>query len=129
MQKKLHIEIIPEFEFPGHCLAAITAYPEYSCTGGPFKLRQFFGYEIECFCVGKDKTFDLFEDVLTEVSALFPSQYIHIGGDECTKKRWSECPDCKKRTRRLKLSKLKEHSVEKFVADSLGKKSLDGMKF
>lgn len=87
------INIIPEIEMPGHSLAALAAYPEYSCLGYVKEVgRGWGGYE-DVFCV-KDSTFAFLEDVLTEVMELFPSKYIHIGGDECPKDRWSKCPNC-----------------------------------
>ncbi|MBK7967124.1 MAG: beta-N-acetylhexosaminidase [Bacteroidetes bacterium] len=87
------ITVIPEIEMPGHSLAALAAYPEYSCLGYVKEVgRGWGGYE-DVFCV-KDSTFTFLEDVLTEVMELFPSKYIHIGGDECPKERWSKCPNC-----------------------------------
>ena len=89
-----NIEIIPEIEMPGHALAALSAYPELSCTGGPFKPRTIWGVEDDVFCVGNEATYTFFCNVLDEVCALFPSKYVHIGGDECPKVRWHECPKC-----------------------------------
>ena len=92
------IDVIPEIEMPGHALAALVSHPELSCTGGPFaQPRIIWGVEPDVFCPGKEATFAFLEDVLTEVFALFPSEYIHVGGDECPKVRWKECPDCQKR--------------------------------
>lgn len=136
------IEVIPEIELPGHAKAALVSHPELSCTGGPFdQPRIIWGVEEDVYCAGKEATFEFIEDVLTEVAAIFPSQYIHIGGDECPKDRWSKCPDCQARIKALGLDKLalkadengRKHSpeemlqsytitrVEKF-ANSLGKK-------
>jgi len=89
-----HIEVIPEIEMPGHGMAALTAYPEYSCTGGPFKVRTIWGVENDVYCAGNDATYTFLSDILDEVCALFPSKYIHIGGDECPKDRWKNCPKC-----------------------------------
>ncbi|WP_423735972.1 family 20 glycosylhydrolase [Chitinophaga caseinilytica] len=91
------IEVIPEIEMPGHAQAALTAYPHLGCTGGPYQTATFWGVFDDVFCAGKDSTFLFLEDVLEEVLPLFPSQYIHIGGDECPKTRWNACPACKKR--------------------------------
>ena len=95
--KARHVTIIPEIEMPGHSVAALAAYPELSCTGGPFVVRTKWGVSEDVYCAGKEATFEFIENVLTEVLELFPSEYIHIGGDEAPKKRWNECPDCKKR--------------------------------
>jgi hexosaminidase len=88
-----HITVIPEIEMPGHSLAALAAYPEYSCLGYVKEVGRGWGGYDDVFCV-KDSTFAFLEDVLTEVMELFPSEYIHIGGDECPKERWSKCPKC-----------------------------------
>lgn len=98
------IEVIPEIEMPGHALAALVSHPELSCTGGPFaQPRIIWGVEPDVFCPGKDTTFAFLENVLTEVFELFPSEYIHIGGDECPKVRWKVCPDCQARIKALGL--------------------------
>ncbi|MEN5087233.1 glycoside hydrolase family 20 protein [Sphingobacterium faecium] len=91
--KKLHIEVIPEIEMPGHALAALAAYPELSCTGGPFKVGTSWGVMDDIYCP-KEETFSLLEDVIDEVVTLFPSHYIHIGGDEAPKTRWKACAHC-----------------------------------
>ena len=92
-----HITVIPEIEMPGHALAALAAYPELGCTGGPYEVAQEWGIFEDVFCAGNDKNFEFLEDILSEVTELFPSQYIHIGGDECPKTRWKECPKCQAR--------------------------------
>ncbi|WP_140937758.1 glycoside hydrolase family 20 protein [Sphingobacterium lumbrici] len=89
----LHIEVIPEIEMPGHAQAVLAAYPELSCTGGPFEVGTTWGVMDDIFCP-KDETFALLEDVIDEVITLFPSKYIHIGGDEAPKTRWKSCPHC-----------------------------------
>jgi hexosaminidase len=91
------ITVIPEIELPGHAQAALTAYPELGCTGGPYEVATEWGVFKEVFCAGNDKAFEFLEDVLLEVMDIFPSEYIHIGGDECPKERWNECPKCEKR--------------------------------
>lgn len=122
-----HITIVPEIEMPGHAIAALTAYPQYSCTGGPFEVRTVWGVSEDVFCAGKDETFTFLEDILSEVIDLFPGKYIHIGGDECPKKRWKECPDCQRRIKTEKLKNAYElqsyfiKRIEKFVS-SKGKK-------
>jgi hexosaminidase len=92
--KDRHISIVPEIEMPGHALAALAAYPELSCTGGPFKTEQAWGIFEDVFCAGNEQTYHFLEDVLTEVASLFPGQVIHIGGDEVPKTRWKACPKC-----------------------------------
>lgn len=105
--KERHVTIIPEIEMPGHTLAVLAAYPELACgdNPGPFKVAQQWGIYEDVFCAGKEETFRFLEDVLTEVMDLFPSKYIHIGGDECPKDRWKTCPYCQKR---IKDNKLKD---------------------
>ncbi|MEN5059122.1 family 20 glycosylhydrolase, partial [Sphingobacterium kitahiroshimense] len=90
---KLQIEIIPEIEMPGHAQAALAAYPELSCTGGPFQVGTTWGVMDDIYCP-KEETFALLEDVIDEVVTLFPSHYIHIGGDEAPKTRWKTCAHC-----------------------------------
>lgn len=88
------VTIVPEIEMPGHAMAALAAYPEYGCTGGPYKVRTTWGVEEHLLCAGNDSVFQFIEDVLTELTAVFPSEYIHIGGDECPTNIWHECPKC-----------------------------------
>src|SRR5699024_8385455 len=92
-----YVTIIPEIEMPGHATAALVAYPELSCTGGPFTIPEHWGIQKEIFCAGNELTFVFLEGVLTEVIDLFPSPIIHIGGDEAPKDRWEVCPKCQKR--------------------------------
>ncbi len=125
-----NVTIVPEIEMPGHTLAVLACYPELSCTGGPFEIHPFFkgpNVHEDIFCVGNEKTFDFIENVLSEVFEMFPSEYIHIGGDEAPKARWEACQKCQAR---LKEDGLKdEHElqswfikrIEKFVSAN-GKK-------
>ncbi|MGL5014231.1 MAG: family 20 glycosylhydrolase [Bacteroidales bacterium] len=107
------IDVIPEIELPGHALAALIAYPEYSCTGGPFEQpRIIWGVEEDVYCVGNKETFVFLENIITEVANLFPSEYFHIGGDECPKVRWRECPKCQSLAKDLNLKVKDGHSVE-----------------
>ena len=94
-----HVTVVPEIEMPGHFLAALAAYPEFSCTGGPFEVRTRWGVEADILCAGNDRTFGLVEDILAEVTELFPSRFIHIGGDEAPRDRWKVCPKCQARIR------------------------------
>lgn len=95
--KSRYVTVIPEIEMPGHSTAALASYPELSCTGGPFQVGAVWGVFEDVYCAGNDRTFEFLEDVLTEVIDLFPSKYIHIGGDECPKSRWQKCPKCQAR--------------------------------
>lgn len=92
-----NITVVPEIELPGHAMAALAAYPERSCAGGAFQVPSTWGIFEDVFCAGKEATFTLLEDVLTEVASLFPGPYVHIGGDECPTTRWSSCADCRRR--------------------------------
>lgn len=92
-----YITIIPEIELPGHAQAALASYPQLGCTGGPYEVWSRWGISPEVFCAGKETTFQFLTDVLDEVCSLFPSTYIHIGGDECPKDRWNNCPHCQQR--------------------------------
>ncbi len=95
--KDRYITIVPEIEMPGHCSASLTAYPENSCTGGPFEVPITWGVFKDVYCAGKESTFKFLENILDEVINLFPGKYIHIGGDEVPKARWKECPLCQMR--------------------------------
>lgn len=98
-----YITVVPEIEMPGHSLAALVAYPELSCTGGPFQMPVKWNIQKDVYCAGNEKTFEFLENVLTEVVSLFPSPIIHIGGDECPKDRWKQCTKCQARIRALGL--------------------------
>lgn len=95
--RKRHVTVIPEIELPGHCLAVLAAYPELGCRGGPYKTATHWGIFDDIYCAGNEKTFEFLENVLMEILDLFPSKFIHIGGDEARKTRWSVCPRCQKR--------------------------------
>lgn len=92
-----HITVVPEIEMPGHTKAVLAAYPELSCTGGPFEVPAKWGIFEDVFCAGNDQTFKFLEDVLEEVMPLFPGEFFHVGGDECPKARWKECAKCQQR--------------------------------
>lgn len=122
---KRHITIIPEIEMPGHSVAAIASYPWLSCTGKKLEVAKSWGVFDDVYCT-KDSTFKFLEDVLSEVIALFPGNYIHIGGDECPKTRWKACPNCQALIKKEGLKDEHElqsyfiKRVEKFV-NSKGK--------
>ncbi len=115
------IDVMPEIEMPGHSVAALAAYPELSCTGGPFEVRTAWGVSEDVYCAGKEATFAFVQDVLSEVIALFPYKYLHIGGDECPKSRWAKCPDCQKRMKteglkdEMELQSYFIRRIEKFL--------------
>ncbi|MFN2146684.1 MAG: beta-N-acetylhexosaminidase, partial [Anaerolineales bacterium] len=92
--RERQIMVIPEIEIPGHSTAALAAYPQFSCTGGPFEVITGWGIFPEIYCAGKPETYEFLRNILAEVIELFPAPYIHIGGDEAPKKRWKACPDC-----------------------------------
>ena len=106
------ITVIPEIELPGHELAAISAYPELSCKGEPITPRIIWGVEDIVMCAGKEETFEFLENVMAEVVPLFPGEYFHIGGDECPKSSWKNCPACQKRIREEGLKGDEKHSAE-----------------
>lgn len=106
-----YVTIVPEIDIPGHSMAALSAYPEISCTGGPFHVNvgNTFYTEIEnSLCAGNEQTFEVLDSVFAEVARLFPSPYIHIGGDECYKGFWEKCPKCKMRMQKEHLKNLEE---------------------
>ncbi|HEX7573742.1 MAG TPA: family 20 glycosylhydrolase, partial [Bacteroidota bacterium] len=99
-----NVTILPEIEMPAHTTAALAAYPQYSCTGGPFHVTTGALWPItDIFCAGNDSTFVFLENILTEVFDLFPGQYIHIGGDEADKTNWRKCPKCQARMKQERL--------------------------
>lgn len=107
-----HITIIPEIELPGHSQAALAAYPQFSCNGGPIEVVNEWGVFKEIYCAGNDSTFTFLEDVLTEVMEIFPSKYIHIGGDEAPKFRWEHCSKCQSRIKEEGLAD--EHGLQSY---------------
>ncbi len=107
-----HIVIIPEIDLPGHMLAALAAYPHLGCSGGPYEVWTKWGISPDVLCAGNSKTLPFLKDILSEVMALFPSEYIHIGGDECPKESWTKCPKCQSKIRRLALKDDEKHSAE-----------------
>ena len=109
------IEVIPEIDLPGHMLAALASFPELGCTGGPYEVWGRWGIADDVLCVGKEKTMKFLEDVLAEVADLFPSEYIHIGGDECPKIRWEKCPHCQAKIKELGIKGDDKHSPEHYL--------------
>ena len=117
-----YIEVIPEIDMPGHMVAALASYPHLGCRDEKFEVRTTWGISKDVLCPGKESTFEFVEGVLEEVVSLFPSQYIHYGGDETPRHRWKECPHCQKRIQEEGLKDENElqsyfmHRVEKFLA-------------
>ena len=117
--KKRHITVVPEIEFPGHSAAAIASYPHLSCTGDSIKVGTEWGVYKDIYCAGNDTVFGFMEDVLTEVMELFPSKYIHIGGDEAPKYRWENCRKCQQRIKEEKL--YDEHELQSYFITRIEK--------
>lgn len=107
-----YITIIPEIDLPGHMLAALTAHPELGCTGGPYELWTIWGVSDDVLCAGNEDVYTFLSEVLSEVADIFPSEYIHIGGDECPKDRWKECPKCQAKIVELGLTDDKDFTKE-----------------
>jgi hexosaminidase len=99
-----HILVIPEVDLPGHTSAALAAYPELGCTGGPYEVEIRYGVMDDILCAGNDAIFDFIEAVFSTLARLFPGPYVHIGGDEAPTTRWEACPKCRARMKALGLS-------------------------
>ena len=116
-----YIEVIPEIDMPGHMLGALASYPQLGCRGKGYEVWTHWGISKDVLCAGKEETFEFVENVLAEVLDLFPSKFIHVGGDECPKERWKECPACQRRIREEGLANENElqsyfmHRVEKWL--------------
>ncbi len=113
------INVVPEIEMPGHSTAAISCYPEISCTGGPFETGTLWGIYYDIFCAGNEKTFQFLENVISEVAELFPGKYIHIGGDEAPKRRWQSCLECQARIQSENLKD--EHELQSYFIKRMEK--------
>lgn len=112
---KLGIVVIPEIDLPGHMMGALAGYPELGCTGGPYEVWTRWGISDQVLCPGKDGMFTFLEDVFTELMDIFPSEYIHIGGDECPKTEWEKCPACQARIKALGIKADEHHTAEQFL--------------
>jgi len=113
------ITVVPEIEFPGHCTAALAAYPEFSCTGGPFDVPTTFAIKKDVLCIGKEQSFDFIRQIFDEICTVFPSKIIHVGGDETPTHRWKRCPDCKARVRNEGLHSVSE--LQPYFTSRIGK--------
>ena len=107
-----YITVIPEIDLPGHMQAALPAYPELGCTGGPYEVWTQWGVSDNVLCAGNDQTIQFIKDVLAEIVEIFPSEYIHVGGDECPKDKWKTCPKCQARIKALGLKSDNKHTKE-----------------
>ena len=112
---KLGITVIPEIDLPGHMLAALSAFPWLGCSGGPYEAWHKWGVAEQVLCAGKETTYEFLENVLSEIAELFPSEYIHIGGDECPKTEWEKCPDCQAKIAELGLKADGRFSAEQYL--------------
>lgn len=121
----LGIEVIPEIDLPAHLVSALTAYPWLGCTGGPYSLMTVWDISKDVLCAGKDSSFEFIEGVLEEICSIFPSPYIHIGGDECPKVRWENCPACQARIRELGLKDTGEWTAEHYLQNYVTKRVQD----
>lgn len=110
-----HITIIPEIDLPGHQLAALATYPEFGCTGGPYEVWRQWGVSDDVICAGNEDAMRFLEDVLLEVMDIFPSEYIHIGGDECPKVRWEQCPKCQAKIKELGYADDEHFKAEAYL--------------
>ena len=118
-----HITVIPEIEMPGHALGVLAAYPELGCTGGPYEVEGRWGVFPDILCAGNPKTLEFLKDVLDEICDIFPSEIIHIGGDEAPRDRWETCPKCQAKMKELGFTEEAElqsyinREIEKYLAE------------
>ncbi len=103
-----HINIIPEIDLPGHMVAALHVRPELGCTGGPYDVWSIWGVSADVLCAGNPQALDFLKQVLSELADVFPSKYIHIGGDESPRDRWKKCPKCQAKMKELGLQRESE---------------------
>lgn len=120
-----YITIIPEIDLPGHMLAALKGYPELGCTGGPYEVWQQWGVSEDVLCAGNDSTYVFIDEVLDEIADLFPSEYVHIGGDESPRSRWMECEQCQAKIRSLGLKSDEEGTKEEKLQSYVTKHAND----
>lgn len=110
-----NIKVVPEIDLPGHMQAALASYPHLGCTGGPYEMRCTWGISRDVLCAGNEDVYKFLEDVLNEVCELFPSELIHIGGDECPKETWQKCPKCQEKIKALGLKGDRRHNAEHYL--------------
>lgn len=107
-----YINVVPEIDLPGHMQSALHVFPHLGCTGGPYPVRTYWGVSHEVLCGGNPETLTFLKTVLGELCDVFPSKYIHIGGDECPKHRWQKCPTCQAKIKELGLKNDGKHTPE-----------------
>ena len=107
-----YINVVPEIDLPGHMQSALHVFPHLGCTGGPYPVRTYWGVSREVLCGGNPETLTFLKTVLGELCDVFPSKYIHIGGDECPKHRWQKCPTCQAKIKELGLKNDGKHTPE-----------------
>ena len=107
-----YINVVPEIDLPGHMQSALHVFPHLGCTGGPYPVRTYWGVSREVLCAGNPETMTFLKTVLSELCDVFPSKMIHIGGDECPKNRWKECPKCQAKAKELGLEYDGKHTIE-----------------
>lgn len=110
-----YITIIPEIDLPGHMVSALASYPELGCTGGPYNVWTHWGISEDVLCAGNEKTYQFLTDVFDEIMELFPSTYIHIGGDECPKTRWAQCSKCQAKIKAEGIKSDDKHTKEEYL--------------
>ncbi|WP_288854004.1 glycoside hydrolase family 20 protein [uncultured Bacteroides sp.] len=110
-----YITVVPEIDLPGHMQAALAAYPQLGCTGGPYDVWTIWGVSDNVLCAGNDSVLTFIDDVLAEIIDIFPSEYIHIGGDECPKVKWKSCSKCQARIKALGIKSDDKHSKEEYL--------------
>lgn len=109
------VTIVPEIDMPGHMVAALTSYPELGCTGGPYDVWTQWGISDDVLCIGNPKTLEFLDTVFDELCDIFPSEYIHIGGDECPKVRWAQCPKCQAKIAELNIPEDAPYAKEFYL--------------
>ena len=110
-----YITVVPEIDLPGHMQAALAAYPQLGCMGGPYDVWTIWGVSDNVLCAGNDSVLTFIDDVLAEIIDIFPSEYIHIGGDECPKVKWKSCSKCQARIKALGIKSDDKHSKEEYL--------------
>ncbi|MBR4994550.1 MAG: beta-N-acetylhexosaminidase [Alistipes sp.] len=116
-----YINVVPEIDLPGHMQSALHVFPHLGCTGGPYPVRTYWGVSREVLCGGNPETMTFLKTVLGELCDVFPSKIIHIGGDECPKNRWKECPKCQAKIKELGLVDDGKHSPENQLQSYINK--------
>lgn len=110
-----YVTVIPEIDLPGHMQAALAAYPHLGCTGGPYEVWTQWGVSDNVLCAGNDSVLTFIDDIFSEVMDIFPSRYIHVGGDECPKAKWETCPKCQARIKAVGIKGDAKHSKEEYL--------------